>query len=336
MRVFVMINHFNQLRVTQTTFALMHAAARSGYEVCVFGVHDLSLAPDGSIWATARSLRGAVPSERRAAMELLQQGRLKRLPLAAPDVLLIRTNPGRDTQAINVHHMALELCVAAERRGLLVSARPAALLETFGKLSLDLVPAAYRPPMLISADADAIVRFVREQENATVLKPMWGSRGSNVFSIRPNDDNLREIAASLVRAGFVVAQPRLPEAEEGCARVITLFGEVFSIEGHDAAFNRVPPDGEFRSNVHAGARTKMFALSAAQREACNAAALALLRRGIAMIGVDLVGAKIIECNIFSPGGLNIPRRYYGHDYATPAIERLLAGVGAQTELRSAS
>lgn len=328
MRIFVMVNQVRQLVRGQTTVALIHAAARLGHEVGVFSVGELSLQPHGEMTARAYVLQPEVPPDRGQALLRLRASEPRRMALRSGDVVLIRTNPGRDKRRSNLHHMALELCIAAQRRGVSFANAPGALLENFGKLSLDLLPERLRAPMLVSRNDAEIIDFIRAQPTASVLKPLWGSRGASVFALSPKDENLAQVVELNTANGYVVVQPFLADGPKGCVRVITLGDRIFEVDGDQAVFNRVPPEGEFRSNVSLGTKPQRVILTPEQAAAATEAAVALHGRGFFMIGVDLVGQTIVECNVFSPGGLNLPARYHGRDFATPALERLLQLAGA--------
>ena len=46
----------------------------------------------------------------------------------------------------------------------------------------------------------------------------------------------------------------------------------------------------------------------------------LRREGLRHVGVDFVGNRILELNVFSPGGLFPCQRLYDRDFATAAID----------------
>jgi glutathione synthase len=41
-----------------------------------------------------------------------------------------------------------------------------------------------------------------------------------------------------------------------------------------------------------------------------------------LVGIDIVGDKLMEINVFSPGGLNIMGEMYGVDFSTKVIESI--------------
>ena len=48
----------------------------------------------------------------------------------------------------------------------------------------------------------------------------------------------------------------------------------------------------------------------------------LIADGMFLVGIDIVGDKILEVNVFSPGNLNSCSRLAGVDFAVPIIEAI--------------
>ena len=75
-----------------------------------------------------------------------------------------------------------------------------------------------------------------------------------------------------------------------------------------SAMRRVPQSDEFRTNVHTGARVEKHRLTKREKEICRIVGPKLVRDGLSLAGIDLLGEKLIEVNVLSPGGIvNINR-----------------------------
>ncbi|TYB76199.1 ATP-grasp domain-containing protein [Bizionia myxarmorum] len=48
----------------------------------------------------------------------------------------------------------------------------------------------------------------------------------------------------------------------------------------------------------------------------------LVQDGMFLDGIDIVGEKLMEINVFSPGGLNVMIQMCSIDFATPVIESI--------------
>jgi glutathione synthase len=94
------------------------------------------------------------------------------------------------------------------------------------------------------------------------------------------------------------------------------------------AINRLPKQGEIRSNLAAGGRAEATALSDREAEICVALGPELARRGLLFVGIDVIAGYLTEINVTSPTGIVAIDRFNGTD--TPAliwdaIEARLAG-----------
>jgi glutathione synthase len=162
------------------------------------------------------------------------------------------------------------------------------------------------PPTLIATDPARIVAF-REKHGDIIVKPLFGNGGAGVFHIAPGDENLTallEVFTELYHEPIVV-QKYLPEVREGDKRIILIDGEPAG------AVNRVPPKGESRANLHVGGRAEKSALTARDREICEAIGPALVEDGLVFVGIDVIGGYLTEINVTSPTGLQEINRFDG-------------------------
>ncbi len=316
MRVGFLVNAPGELVSTQTTTLLVAAARRQAHDVALFGVTDLEIEPDDRVIgravcpheaeteAVASELRGS-PAEARCTLDEL-------------DLLVVRTNPGRDHARRPDHLAALGILAQLEERGVPIVNRPRGLFRALSKLSLLELPANLRPRTLVTRDPEAIERFVEAEPGRSVIKPLDGSRGRDVFLLDPVNPslNLRAIVDVVLRGGYAMAQEFVPGAEAGDVRVTVLFGEPMELDGCPAAIARVPSDKDFRSNLHAGGRAETVALTPQMRDAVRQMAPALERLGLHHVGVDFVGDQVLELNCFSPGGIHPAERLHQRDFAS--------------------
>jgi glutathione synthase len=110
----------------------------------------------------------------------------------------------------------------------------------------------------------------------------------------------------------LIAQKFLPAVAEGDKRIILVDGEAAG------AINRVPSEGETRSNMHVGGRPEKAELTARDREICAAIGPLLREKGQIFVGIDVIGGSLTEINVTSPTGLQELERFDGIN-ATAAI-----------------
>jgi glutathione synthase len=106
-----------------------------------------------------------------------------------------------------------------------------------------------------------------------------------------------------------VVQRYLPAVRKGDKRIILIDGEVAG------AINRVPAEGESRSNMHVGGRPEPTELTDRERLICATIAPQLRRRGFIFVGIDVIGDFLTEINVTSPTGIREVRRFGGADIA---------------------
>ncbi len=175
------------------------------------------------------------------------------------------------------------------------------------------------PPTLITSDP-AEIRAFRSEYQDIILKPLYGNGGAGVFRVKPDDENLGallEMFTAFYREPIMV-QRYLPEVRKGDKRIILIDG-VFA-----GAINRVPAEGEARSNMHVGGRPEPVDPTGRDLKICATIGPELRARGLIFTGIDVIGDYLTEINVTSPTGIQEIKRFGGPDGAAliwDAIER---------------
>ena len=156
-----------------------------------------------------------------------------------------------------------------------------------------------------------------------VLKPLNGSGGRNVFLLRPEDvPNMNQIIETVSRDGYVVAQEYLPDAVYGDTRLFMLNGRPLEHQGAYAAIRRVRSNGDMRSNITAGAKSAIAVITEEMLTLAETIRPQLLYNGMFFVGLDIVGNKLLEINVFSPGGLKSAEVFTGVKFSQIIIQDL--------------
>jgi len=325
-----LLNRDLDLKATQTTTRLIAEAASLGHEVVTFGVGDVSFVTD-RVQAIARPVPPVAdtgPDDIAALLRALPDAPQRPIDLHALDAIMVRTSPGRDTGRAEVHHTALDLLGWLAEQGVVVLNHPDGLRRASTKLYLTRLPPFVRPETVVSADPARLRAFVTGRRAPTVLKPLLGTRGQDVFMVEPSGGhNLDQIIDVLTRQGPAMAQAFIPEARQGDTRVILLDGRPLVIDGAAAAVRRVPGRGQFRSNVHLGGTPTLGVLTPAAERIAEAIGPTLRRDGLFLVGMDLIGDVIVELNVFSTGGLTDAER----DTGAPFVRRIIDAVVERVE-----
>ncbi len=277
-----------------STFALAMEARRRGHGLYHYLPQDLSLR-QGRIVARVRPF-----APRRDPASPGQMGPAESIDLAGVDVVLMRQDPPFDMAYITATHMLEHI----HPRTLVVN-DPVHVRNAPEKLFVTHFP-ELMPPTLISSDRAEIDDF-RAMHKDIIVKPLFGNGGAGVFHVGPDDENLNallELFTSLYREPIIV-QRYLREVRQGDKRVILIDGKAAG------AVMRVPPEGEARANLHAGARAEKTALTARDKEICEAIGPTLKERGLIFVGIDIIGDYMTEINVTSPTGIQEINRFDG-------------------------
>ncbi|MFZ1865165.1 MAG: hypothetical protein WAU39_13140 [Polyangiales bacterium] len=319
MRICFVVNERREPSVEQTTTLLISAAARRGHQIVVCGVGDFTAGDEGAIQVRGCLAGGDDPA---TVVRGLVADAASSHRLDEQDLCIIRTNPGRDEGRRAEHVAALRLLERLEDRGVRVINRPRGLSRALTKLSLLELPQSSRPRTLVTRDVAAIEQFLEEQPDRIVIKPLDGTRGLDVFVLERKGSraNVKQIIEVVLRRGYAMVQEFVPGAEQGDVRVTVVNGSILEIDGRPAAVARVPSGSDFRSNLHAGGVARATDVTDTMREAVMQIAPYLRQEGLAHVGVDFVGGRILELNVFSPGGLYPSEHLYGQDFSNAVIE----------------
>lgn len=308
MEIGFVVNDVGSEREEFTTTHLAMTAVNLGHRVWMMGVADFANDPDDRLRVRARSPRGKRFRSSQAFLRDVQgsKARQERIPVSELDVLLLRNNPSSDAEKRPwAQAGGIIFGLMALRKGVLVLNHPVALAHALNKTYFQSFPKLVRPRTLITRDADEIRAFAREEKGRIVLKPLQGSGGQNVFVVGSNDSvNLSQMIDAILRDGYAVAQEYLPDASEGDVRMFVMNGEPIQQEGRYAAFRRVPAEGEARSNMHAGGRAERVEMTDELLRVAEVVRPKLITDGMFLVGLDIIGDKLIEVNVFSPGGLH--------------------------------
>jgi glutathione synthase len=121
--------------------------------------------------------------------------------------------------------------------------------------------------------------------------------GENVFRVRADDPNRNVIVETISLGGTrsVMAQRYIPEIAQGDKRVILIDGKVVP---HCLA--RIPKSGDSRGNLAQGARGIAQPLSKRHKEIAAAVGVIVAKRGLLVVGLDVIGDYLTEVNVTSP------------------------------------
>ena len=324
------------VRAQQPSYAgiyLALASHRRGHDVRFVSVDDLSFLDDNTVLATTRRVRhgdyGSTADYARALSS--DEAVIEEDNLGNFEVVFLRYNPTRE----NVGRVGTPLIDFAWRLrlgGTLVVNDHEGLRRAASRLYLNEFPAEIRAKTLVSRSPAQLKQWVRSLGGPAVLKPLQPRGGEHVFFVpRRKPSNLNQIITTVTEKSYAVAQEYLPEIEQGEKRLLLLGAEPIRIGKRVAIYRRQAVIGGTGNAADTpGARSRCD-FGRAEERICEMIRPKLLADGLYLVGVDIVGDKILELNVYTPGGIHSLHELYGADVADIVIRDL----ERRTRLRAA-
>jgi glutathione synthase len=324
LRVAVQMDPLESINIDgDSTFALMLEAQARGHALWHYEVRNLALR-EGKRSELRRTVERLTATARPVKVQRqhgahFSFGPAETLDLGTMDVVLMRQDPPFDMAYITATHMLEHI-----QPDTLVVNDPASVRNAPEKILVTQFP-DLMPPTMITWDLDAIRGFRAEHQDI-IVKPLFGNGGAGVFRIKPDDENL----GALLEMHFARSREPLmiqryePAVRQGDKRIILIDGEPAG------AINRVPAQGEARSNMHVGGRAEKSALTARDTEICRRIGPLLRSQGLVFVGIDVIGDWLTEINVTSPTGLQEIGRFDGTNLAAAIWDRIEAKRQART------
>jgi glutathione synthase len=314
LRVAVQMDPLERINIAgDSTFAIMLKGQELGHELFHYSPEDLSFAED-RLWTM-----GYPVTVRRVSGDHYSFGGPRILDLGKDvDVVLMRQDPPFDLGYITATHLLERITDET-----LVVNDPASVRNAPEKIWVLDFP-QFMPPTAITRSLGLARKFLAEHGDI-VIKPLHGFAGGSVFRIGSDGRNLASLMEVFNRTYREphVLQKFLPEIADGDKRIVLVDGQVAG------AVNRVPGEGEIRSNLAVGGKGQKAELTEREKEICATLGPELKKRGLLFVGIDVIGGQwLTEINVTSPTGIVSIDQFNGTD--TPgliwkAIERRVSG-----------
>ncbi|HXH16816.1 MAG TPA: glutathione synthase [Sphingomonas sp.] len=297
-----------------STFALMLTAQARGHMLYQYAADDLNYR-DGHVWAKAYPV-----TVQRVVGDHYAAGEPVNLDLGdQADVVLMRQDPPFDLGYITATHLLERI---ADKT--LVVNDPAQVRNAPEKVFVLDYP-QFMPPTLVTRSLDEARKFLAEH-GAIVIKPLHGNGGKAIFKVESDGANLSalmEVFNMTWREPHMV-QAFLPDVAKGDKRIVLVDGEVAG------AINRLPGEGEIRSNLAVGGSAEKTELTDKEREICAVLGPELKKRGLLFVGIDVIGGEwLTEINVTSPTGIVAIEKFDGTDVSAMIWDAIEAKVAAR-------
>jgi len=306
LKIGIQMDHISTINIAgDSTFAMALEASSRGHQLFHFTPDRLQLR-GGRVSAEIEALE-----VRDIKGDHFTLGEKKLTDLSSLDVILLRQDPPFDMSYITNTHLLEWLHPKT-----LVVNDPRSVRNAPEKL-LVMEFADLMPETLITRDEKAIRAF-REEFGDIIVKPLYGNGGAGVFRVTRDDENLSSILEmffGLNREPLIIQQ-YLKDVRKGDKRIILVDGEPVG------AINRVPPEGDARSNMHVGGVATHTELTDREREICERIKPVLIEQGFIFVGIDVIGGLMTEINVTSPTGIREVKKFSGTDIAALILDAI--------------
>jgi len=294
---------------------MMRAAQARGHNVFVCGIDELR-SVGNSVKARCVHLHLTDNDE-----DWYRPGSQGDTALSGFDAVLMRKDPPFDMEYLT----SVWLLSQAEREGARVFNNPAAVRDHNEKLGILEFP-QFIAPTLVTRDPDAVHAFIDEQRDV-ILKRLDGMGGESIFRVQQGDPNRFVIVETMTQQGgrSIMAQRYIPEIAKGDKRILLIDGTAVP---HSLA--RIAKPGESRANLATGGRGVAQPLSRRDQEIAGALGPVLAKRGLLLVGLDVIGDYLTEVNVTSPTCFREIQDQTGCDVAGMFLKSLEQKIMATT------
>ncbi|WP_328285012.1 glutathione synthase [Pseudoalteromonas sp. DL2-H2.2] len=285
-----------------STLRLIHEAVSRNHIVAITTVNALTIRDSVASAFCDVFVKQDKVSDNFVSFYNKAQFKRTQLPLAGFDVIFMRANPPLDTLAMNfLDSVRDDTFIVNDIDGLRI-ANNKLYTASFQGTASEFIPATH-----VSKNKEYLERIFAESScDQMILKPLdgYGGRGVIVLekSAKQSFSSLLEFYIGGDESGkgsnYVILQEYVPGAAEGDVRILMLNGEPIG------AMKRIPDSNEVRANVHAGGKVVKHKLTAQEQALCKHIGPKLVRDGLYFVGIDVIGGKLIEVNVLSPGGIS--------------------------------
>lgn len=323
MKIGFVINDYETELSSYTTTHLALQAAQMGHESYYISMEDFAYTPDEKMGAHARKAPDKNFRSEKVFKKAAFDSEKTLIDSSELDVLMLRNDPSADLEERPwAQYAGIIFGQLAKRDGTLVLNDPETLANATNKMYFQYFPESVRPATIITRNIEDIKHFFKEHNNHIILKPLQGSGGKNVFMIEKEAKNLNQIVDAISRDGYIVAQEYLPKAKKGDVRLFLLDGKPIEVDGKIAAIHRSQAENDIRSNIHQGGSVSVPKLTKTTWDIVDKVSAKLVKDGMFLAGLDIVGDKLMEINVFSPGGLGQASQLSGVNFFEPVISAI--------------
>jgi len=289
-----------------TSLALIHECAKRGHGVAICTPSNLTIRNSvTSAFCTILNKQEKVSHSIKSFYKKTIT-REEMLPLAGFDVIFMRAEPPLDPLMLNfLDSVKDDVFVINSVRGMR-EANNKLYTAAFEDPDNEIIPVTH-----VSKNKNYLIQMIEEStSDKMILKPLDGFGGSGVILIEKSAmGNINSLLDFYIHkkdgtSDYVILQDYIEGADQGDVRILILNGVPIG------AMRRIPGDKDHRSNVSAGGSVAKHRLTPEEKKLCQRIGPKLLKDGLYFVGIDVIGGKLVEVNVMSPGGITYMNKVY--------------------------
>ncbi len=289
-----------------TSLAIIHECAKRGHGVAICTPANLTIRNSvTNAFCTIINRMDKIPTNLKSFYNKATT-REEMLPLAGFDAIFMRAEPPLDPLMLNfLDSVKDDVFIINSVQGMR-EANNKLYTAVFEDPNNEIIPVTH-----VSKNKDYLVKMIEESDSdKMILKPLNGFGGSGVILIeKAAMGNINSLLDFYINKGdgtsdYVILQEYIEGAELGDVRILLLNGLPIG------AMRRVPGEKDHRSNVSAGGSIQKHKLTKQEKALCEKIGPKLVKDGLYFVGIDVIGGKLVEVNVMSPGGVTYINKVY--------------------------
>jgi len=306
-------NHFG-------SYHLLKAFSNLGHKTVLCEENNLQIDIKGSVNCIARLYQS---KKQLPHWDWDQLKKVERYSINEFDLILLRNNPISRLQSGEPYYQNWIHQIIYFHKDNKIINNPSALILAYQKSHIWFIPECYRPKTIITRNSNEAmdqIRSLKECSNEIVIKPATGSGGKNVKKFKFDQIEKYEIH-NCMESGYIIIQEYIPAKYE--KRILIVNGHILKSEGQVAVYKRCPTSNEWRHNLSAGAKPEPTELTNSEKTMLCDLGPILDKAGFHFVALDFYEQKVIDINVFCPGGLDTLKKVYHISFSESCAKELI-------------
>ncbi|BGI51598.1 MAG: glutathione synthase [Buchnera aphidicola (Ceratovacuna japonica)] len=278
-----------------STFSILLEAQKRKYVIYYMEIKDLYIYLNES-YSNTKIIE--VKQDKKKWYKIIKK---KTILLHKLDIILMRKDP-----PVNMEFIYSTYILEKAKKNNTIIVNDPKSLRNFNEKLFSIKFKEFIPKTLITSKKNIIKNFIKKNKDI-IIKPLNGMGGDSIFRIKEKDKNFSVIVETMTKkeTKYCISQKYVKKISEGDKRIIIINGIPIKW-----CVYRIPKKGENRGNIAAGGTIKLKKINKKDKKIAKKVGKFLIKKGIILAGIDIIGNKLIEINITSPTCIREIENFY--------------------------